>query len=127
MVLWCNFQQALWNHLLNHFKDQHLLVEGPLTNLQESMIQFSKAKRMVNLANPGGHFMSHVTYDAREVIVPGSQYDRSSRLAVGGTTNNAPLRQHAPPPAMTPQHFFNGELCKLVNGYHNRPINFDVK
>ncbi|KAF3760556.1 hypothetical protein M406DRAFT_108135 [Cryphonectria parasitica EP155] len=34
----------LWHHLLVHFKDSKCLVEGPLTNLQTSLLQFSRPK-----------------------------------------------------------------------------------
>jgi regulator of nonsense transcripts 1 len=27
-------KQALWNHLLHHYKENRCLVEGPLTNLK---------------------------------------------------------------------------------------------
>lgn len=120
-------KQALWNNLLHHFKDKQLLVEGPLSNLQESMMQFSKPKRLVNLANPGSHFMSHVTYDAREALVPGSAFERTSHLqaraaphatngvngGLNGRSTLAPHRQHAPQPV--PQHFFNGIHMESYN------------
>jgi regulator of nonsense transcripts 1 len=64
--------------LLNFYKEQKVLVEGPLNNLKESQIQFSKPKQIVNTSNPGTHFMSTTVYDAREAIVPGSVYDRNS-------------------------------------------------
>ena len=48
-------QQPLWNHLLTYYKEQKVLVEGPLTHLKESMIQFSKPRKLVNAANPVGH------------------------------------------------------------------------
>ena len=35
-------RDPLWYYLLQHFKAQQLLVEGPLTNLQPSMIQFPR-------------------------------------------------------------------------------------
>ncbi|CAC5399932.1 UPF1 [Mytilus coruscus] len=70
-------QQPLWNHLLTYFKEQKCLVEGPLNNLKESMIQFSKPRKLVNTSNPGGRFMSNIMFDAREVLIPGSVYDRS--------------------------------------------------
>lgn len=38
-------RQALWNALLTHYKDHGCLVEGPLTNLKQSMVQLSKPKR----------------------------------------------------------------------------------
>lgn len=46
------FQQPLWNHLLTYYKEQKCLVEGPLNNLKESMIQFSKPRKLVNTSNP---------------------------------------------------------------------------
>ncbi|PGH13544.1 hypothetical protein AJ80_06294 [Polytolypa hystricis UAMH7299] len=38
-------KHPLWNELLVHFKNQDCLVEGPLSNLQVSMIQFSRPKQ----------------------------------------------------------------------------------
>ncbi|KAK7481622.1 hypothetical protein BaRGS_00027138 [Batillaria attramentaria] len=69
-------KQPLWNHLLTYYKEQKCLVEGPLTNLKESLIQFSKPRKLVNSTNPGGRFMSNTMFDARELLVPGSVYDR---------------------------------------------------
>ncbi len=45
-------KQILWNHLLTYYKEQRVLVEGPLNNLKESMIQFSKPKKLINPTNP---------------------------------------------------------------------------
>lgn len=45
-------KQPLWNHLLNNYKEQRVLVEGPLNNLKESMIQFSKPRKLINASNP---------------------------------------------------------------------------
>lgn len=70
-------KQPLWNHLLTFYKEQKVLVEGPLTNLKESMIQFAKPKKLVNSVNPGSHFMSTSTYDAREALTPGGAYCRA--------------------------------------------------
>lgn len=38
-------KHALWQHLLIHYKEKGCLVEGALSNLQPSMIQFSKPRR----------------------------------------------------------------------------------
>ena len=67
-VLFTNFQQELWNHLLHHYKENGLLVEGSLNNLRPSCIQFPKPKKLVNRHNPGSHFMKTTTYDAKEVF-----------------------------------------------------------
>ncbi|KAL2152617.1 hypothetical protein VTH82DRAFT_5801 [Thermothelomyces myriococcoides] len=37
-------KHELWHHLLVHYKDRKCLVEGPLTNLQTSMLQFPRPK-----------------------------------------------------------------------------------
>uniref|UniRef100_A0A3B4AXG3 DNA2/NAM7 helicase-like C-terminal domain-containing protein n=1 Tax=Periophthalmus magnuspinnatus TaxID=409849 RepID=A0A3B4AXG3_9GOBI len=71
-------KQPLWNNLLNYYKEQKVLVEGPLNNLRESLMQFSKPRKLLNTINPGGRFMSTAMYDAREALIPGSAYDRTS-------------------------------------------------
>jgi regulator of nonsense transcripts 1 len=43
-------QHPLWHYLLTHYKENECLVEGPLSNLQPSMIQFSKPKRSLSKA-----------------------------------------------------------------------------
>uniref|UniRef100_A0AAG5D4A6 DNA helicase n=1 Tax=Anopheles atroparvus TaxID=41427 RepID=A0AAG5D4A6_ANOAO len=69
-------KQELWNHLLNFYKDKKVLVEGSLNNLKESLIQFTKPKKIVNTLNPGSHFMSNAMYDAKEVLGSGF-FDRN--------------------------------------------------
>ncbi|XP_072385014.1 regulator of nonsense transcripts 1 [Diabrotica undecimpunctata] len=80
-------KQPLWNHLLSFYKEQKVLVEGPLTNLKESLIQFAKPKKLINSENPGSHFMTTSTFDAREAMVPGSVYDRSANQTMNGQFN----------------------------------------
>jgi len=41
-------KNALWAALLLHFKEQDLLVEGPLTNLQPSFMTFARPKRNIS-------------------------------------------------------------------------------
>jgi len=60
-------------------------MEGPLSNLKESAIQFTKPRKLVNAANPGGRYMSTAMFDAREVLVPGGAYDRRG----GGNSTTA--------------------------------------
>lgn len=85
-------KQPLWNHLLNFYKERKLLVEGSLNNLKESMVQFSKPKKIVNTFNPGTHFMSNAMYDAKEAMGAGSFYDKNGmNNGMGGF--NAPFMQ----------------------------------
>lgn len=69
-------KQPLWNNLLNFYKEKKVLVEGSLNNLKESMIQFTKPKKIVNTFNPGSHFMSNVMFDAKEVMNNNSFFDK---------------------------------------------------
>lgn len=109
-------KQGLWNHLLHHFKEKKVLVEGPLNNLKESMMQFSKPKRLINATNPGSHFMNTAMYDAREAMVPGSMYDRSSHI--NGTM---------PPPSQCfrgPQYDMYGrahDAMDYISADHSQP------
>lgn len=64
-------KQPVWNHLLHFYKENHVLTEGALNNLKESMMQFPKPKKPINSFNPGQHFMSTAVYDARQVNVTG--------------------------------------------------------
>ncbi|BGP22712.1 ATP dependent helicase [Rhodotorula toruloides] len=57
-------KHALWHYLLTHYKEKKCLVEGPLNNLQPSMIQFSK---------PRGPYdrnasMNRFQHDARDML-----------------------------------------------------------
>ncbi|TFK30257.1 hypothetical protein FA15DRAFT_205131 [Coprinopsis marcescibilis] len=52
-------KHPLWHYLLTHYKEQNVLVEGPLNNLQPSMIQFSKPRR--SLVKSMEQFRRHET------------------------------------------------------------------
>lgn len=39
-------KQPLWNALLCHFKEARCLVEGPLSNLKQSMVQLAKPRKV---------------------------------------------------------------------------------
>lgn len=92
-------KQPLWNHLLMFYKENKVLVEGTLNMLKESLIQLSKPRKMTNAFNPGSHFMSLSTFDAREAMVPGSVYDKAagSRFGVGAPLEGATGGQPHPP------------------------------
>ncbi|CAH8460016.1 unnamed protein product [Heterobilharzia americana] len=53
-------KQPLWNQLLHFYRDQHLLVEGPLNNLGEYMLQFPRPKVPYTF-KPGGHYLAHLS------------------------------------------------------------------
>ncbi|KAJ3571443.1 hypothetical protein NPX13_g5374 [Xylaria arbuscula] len=49
----------LWHHLLIHFKERKCLVEGPLTNLQTSLLQFSRPKNTFRQRAQQSSYGSH--------------------------------------------------------------------
>lgn len=55
-------KQPLWNALLVHFKEHGVLVDGPLNNLKQCMIQFSRPRFT------GRQYIAGPSYDAREVM-----------------------------------------------------------
>ncbi|KIJ26431.1 hypothetical protein M422DRAFT_38225 [Sphaerobolus stellatus SS14] len=58
-------KHPLWHYLLTHYKEKNCLVEGPLSNLQPSMIQFSKPRR--TLMKSMDQFRRH-EINAREAL-----------------------------------------------------------
>ncbi len=38
-------RQSLWNHLLHHYKDKRVLVEGPVSNMRESRVALPRLRR----------------------------------------------------------------------------------
>lgn len=77
-------QHPLWHHLLTHYKERGCLVEGPLNNLQPSMIQFSKPRRTLGKAMD--QFRRHET-NARDYLNNGMMGDGKSynRTAISRT------------------------------------------
>ena len=62
-------KQALRNSLLVHFKENETLVEGPLNNLKQSMVQFQRPKKHYG----DKRFQSDARYDGRG-SAPGAAY-----------------------------------------------------
>lgn len=73
-------KHALWHYLLTHYKEKKTLVEGPLNNLQPSMIQFSKPRRPFDRNANTNRFQ----HDARDVFASG--------LNSGSSTPGLPSR-----------------------------------
>jgi regulator of nonsense transcripts 1 len=89
-------KQCLWNNLLQHYKDNGLLLEGPITNLKQSLIQFPKPRKLINAVNPGSHFMKSAMYDAREVLGTRPSSATNPRPASNYRNSDAQFRDHHP-------------------------------
>ena len=53
-------KQPLWYHLLTFYKENKVLVEGPLSNLKECMIQLNRPRKMCNHFVPGNNYLRNV-------------------------------------------------------------------
>ncbi|KAG7952426.1 hypothetical protein I3843_12G058400 [Carya illinoinensis] len=73
-------KQPLWNGLLTHYKEHECLVEGPLNNLKQSMVQFQKPKKIYNdrrlFFSGGPGVVPNDTFGS--VASPGQNADRRS-------------------------------------------------
>lgn len=84
-------RNPLWYYLLVHFKEQQLLVEGPLSNMQPSMIQFPSQPPHVRgqrkrPADPSGDRRAraptdvHAAWGAAAIGAPPLSFSKSDRL-----------------------------------------------
>ncbi|CAL1401787.1 unnamed protein product [Linum trigynum] len=84
-------KQPLWNGLLTHYKEHECLVEGPLNNLKQSMVQFQKPKKIYNdrrlFFGAGPGVLPNDGLGSGVSSVPNA--DRRSGRARGGPSNGA--------------------------------------
>uniref|UniRef100_A0A0D6QVX1 Uncharacterized protein n=1 Tax=Araucaria cunninghamii TaxID=56994 RepID=A0A0D6QVX1_ARACU len=85
-------KQPLWNGLLSHYKEYECLVEGPLNNLKQSMVQFQKPKKIYNdrrifagsgPTNAADTFGAGVVNDKRNARARGNSYMPFGQLPNG--------------------------------------------
>ncbi|GAA5958204.1 hypothetical protein JCM3765_002847 [Sporobolomyces pararoseus] len=69
-------KHSLWHYLLTHYKEKKCLVEGPLNNLQPSMIQFSKPRRPFDRNSANNRFQ----HDARDMLTGSTSSSGNSNL-----------------------------------------------
>ncbi|KAJ8755110.1 hypothetical protein K2173_018908 [Erythroxylum novogranatense] len=88
-------RQPLWNSLLSHYKEHECLVEGPLNNLKQSMVQFQKPKKIYNdrrLFYGGGHVI--VGNDNFGLVSTSSPDSRSGRSRGSHVPSSPPNGTH---------------------------------
>jgi regulator of nonsense transcripts 1 len=109
-------KHPLWHYLLLHFKERNCLVEGPLTNLQVSLLQFSRPKQtyrgpqryqmayqhanaMTSSRQPGGWTNKRQEYNDNGSIVGYIPDDVSSvhSSALGGGSGGVNVPSNYPP------------------------------
>ncbi|CAO1622559.1 unnamed protein product [Parajaminaea phylloscopi] len=82
-------KHPLWHYLLVHYKEKNVLVEGVLSNLQPSMIQFSKPRRP--LQKPGDLSTRHRYQDVDQHTSAGG---RLTKPGAGPSAGKSVLRTH---------------------------------
>ncbi|KAI0636573.1 RNA helicase-domain-containing protein [Trametes polyzona] len=84
-------KHPLWHYLLTHYKEKNCLVEGPLSNLQPSMIQFSKPRR--TLVKAMDQFRRHET-SARDYLSNGGMMGDGRRSGTPSRFDASFYRTH---------------------------------
>lgn len=116
-------KHPLWHYLLVHYKEKGLLVEGVLSNLQPSMIQFSKPRRP--LQKPGDLTARHKYNDVEAAKMTSSglrthdamSYIPSDAQSVASLDTQAPYPSaHLPPFSSTLSSTSGGSRASTANG-----------
>ncbi|WPH02314.1 DNA-binding protein SMUBP-2, protein [Acrodontium crateriforme] len=85
-------KHPLWHYLLLHFKERNCLVEGPLNNLQVSLLQFSRPK--TSYRGPQRYQMGH--QHGNQAIAPGGSRPNGGRREPGAPTDNGSIIGYIP-------------------------------
>ncbi|GAA5954282.1 hypothetical protein JCM21900_005233 [Sporobolomyces salmonicolor] len=83
-------KHSLWHYLLTHYKEKKCLVEGPLNNLQPSMIQFSKPRRPYDR----NASMNRFQHDARDMLGTASNGDLRGTNGLPSRFDSSFFRTH---------------------------------
>jgi len=59
-------KHTIWNYLLNYYRENGVLVEGPLNNLKPSLVQFNKMKRQQNQVSMISAFMMNRKHNQQQ-------------------------------------------------------------
>lgn len=110
-------KHTLWNHLLNYYKENGVLVEGPLNNLKPSLIQFSKIKRTSNLPMISAFMIKR--HNQHKVSSPGSS---NPALQISASNSLFGLIPSAIQLQQQPQHSLQQQQEQQQRQYHHQPL-----
>lgn len=82
-------RNKLWNHLLIHFREKGCLVDGPLDNLQLSMVQLNNGNNVSTMNRGRGDLSSRKQFGGGSIPNGGADFDTASVLSYH---NEAPTR-----------------------------------
>lgn len=95
-------KQPLWNHLLHHFAESGLLVDGPLSRLHPSTVELPKLKRLHNPTPVGGRYLEATLLEAHSALMPGVENRRNHLASHPHLAHIDPLSMHDPVHAFYP-------------------------
>ncbi|GAV05937.1 hypothetical protein RvY_15988-2, partial [Ramazzottius varieornatus] len=96
-------KQPLWNHLLHHFAESGLLMDGPLTRLHPSTVDLPKLKRLHNPTPVGGRYLESTLLEAHSALMPGVESRRHNMVGGGHPLAHIdPMTLHDPVHAFYP-------------------------
>ena len=82
-------KHTLWNHLLNYYKENGVLVEGPLNNLKPSLIQFNKIKRNNNVPMISAFMMKR--HNQQQAAAAAASAAATATVASSSSSSSSPL------------------------------------
>ncbi|XP_022697814.1 regulator of nonsense transcripts 1-like isoform X2 [Varroa jacobsoni] len=123
-------KQPLWNHLLAFYKDNSVLVEGPLTNLRESLLQLQRPRRLdrpgdLGLSGISGlscPFMNTAMFArSADQHVAGHAMNSISGARGDSSTSNGPLNSGglSMPSGVGPGHHQQHHGLSTMSGAHH--------
>jgi len=90
-------KQVLWNNLLCHFKSHDVLVEGPLSSIKQSMMQFQPSRKYYNDRREIGAAMDERRPVTRQGYADDPEYDRRKAAPYNFPGDLGPGASFAPP------------------------------
>jgi regulator of nonsense transcripts 1 len=107
-------KNPLWNALLTHFQERECVVEGPLNNLQQSMISLPKTKVSANDSRLTFTALGHL-HSAASDSAPGNGYDAGFTGRAWNERNDRAAYEFQPF-ASTASSIINESLAASANG-----------
>ncbi|CAE7608530.1 UPF1 [Symbiodinium natans] len=112
-------QPSLWVNLLGHYKKYELVVEGPLSNLRQCHITFSKPMRLPSRYFAKGPIGAEVGQfdDEKRDQMDMDYYRGSGGSAASGTNGMGPgMMAQSMAPVQAPSKYFNGPSMYSQSG-----------
>lgn len=113
-------KHTLWNHLLTYYKENGVLVEGPLNNLKPSLIQFNKVKRTNNVPMISAFMMKR--HNQHQAAASAATVLASSSASVSAISANNQPGLDPSPVFQIPSNSMTLRQRQQQHQYHHQPL-----